>query len=69
MSQSRKDRHHRKPRSRGGKTNERNIIRVERNLHEAWHLLVGNATAEEAARILSHWIDPDFVLIAVRREK
>lgn len=64
------DRHHRLPRSRGGSNEARNISIVERKLHQAWHLLVGNMNATEAARMLSDtWIDPDFYFVAVPRHK
>jgi hypothetical protein len=64
------DRHHRLPRSRGGSNSPHNISIVERKLHVAWHLLVGNMNAQETARMLSDtWIDPDYYLVAVPRHK
>jgi hypothetical protein len=64
------DRHHRLPRSRGGSNEARNISIVERRLHAAWHLLVGNMNAQETARMLSDtWVDPDYYLVAVPRHK
>jgi hypothetical protein len=64
------DRHHRLPRSRGGSNEARNISIVERKLHVAWHLLVGNMNAQETARMLSDtWIDPNYYLVAVPRHK
>lgn len=64
------DKHHRLPRSRGGKNNHENISVVPRDLHIAWHKLVGNMTAQEAAKMLSDtWIDPDYYLIAVPRKR
>lgn len=62
------DRHHRLPKSRGGTNHPRNLIRLPVELHIAWHTLVGNATAPEAAKILSDYIDPDYVLVAQRRK-
>lgn len=47
------DRHHRLPRTRGGSNRPCNISIVERKLHVAWHKLVGNMNAQEAARMLS----------------
>ena len=64
------DRHHRLPRSRGGSNEARNISVVERKLHVAWHLIVGNMNAKEVAKMLSDtWIDPDYYLVAVPRHK
>jgi len=64
------DRHHRLPRSRGGSNKSRNISIVERELHRAWHRLVGNMTADEVAAMLTDtWIDPDYYLVAVPRIK
>jgi hypothetical protein len=62
------DRHHRKPRSLGGDNSERNLIRVDKEKHVLWHRFVGNKTVHEIAEYLSKWIDPDYKLIAVRRE-
>lgn len=64
------DRHHRLPRSRGGSNEARNISIVERKLHVAWHCLVGNMNAQEAARMLSDtWVDPNFYFVAIPRHK
>lgn len=64
------DRHHRLPRSRSGGNDASNISLVERKLHVAWHLLVGNMNAQEVARMLSDtWIDADYYLVAVPRHK
>lgn len=64
------DKHHRLPRSRGGGNHGNNISIVERNQHRAWHLLVGNMTAPEVARMLSDvWIDSNYYLIAVPRKR
>lgn len=64
------DKHHRLPRSRGGSNSPHNISIVERKLHRAWHMLVGNMTADEAAAMLTDtWIDPDYYLVAVPRHK
>ena len=64
------DKHHRRPRSRGGSNNANNISIVDRKLHVAWHSLVGNMTAPEAARMLSDtWIDPEFYFVAIPRQR
>lgn len=63
------DKHHRLPRSRGGDNSKRNIVMVPQKLHRAWHTLVGNMTAPEVAELLSNvWIDPDYILIAMKRD-
>ena len=61
------NKHHRLPRSRGG-GNGRNVIKVDEELHRAYHRLFGNRTAPEIAELLSKvWIDPDYEMIAIRR--
>ena len=57
--------HHRRPRSRGGKDDASNISRVAENKHRAWHLLFGNMEAEAIAReINTHWLDPAYFFVA-----
>jgi len=64
------DRHHRLPRSRGGSNTLSNLSTVEQSHHRAWHLLVGNMTAPEAAKMLSDiWIDSNYYLVAVPRKR
>lgn len=64
------DRHHRLPRSRGGSNKPDNISIVEQKQHRAWHMIVGNMTAIEVARMLSDtWIDPNYYLIAMPRKR
>lgn len=64
------DRHHRLPRSRGGTNHPRNISLVEVKLHKAWHALCGNMNAKEVAAMLTDtWIDPDYYLVAIPRNK
>lgn len=64
------DRHHRLPRSRGGSNSPNNIAIVEREMHRAWHKLVGNMNAEEAAAMLTDtWIDPNYYFVAIPRNK
>ena len=63
------DRHHRLPRSRSGGNNPANLAIVEQKLHRAWHLLVGNMTAPEVAKMLTDtWIDADYYMVAVPRK-
>ena len=54
MSQGagRKTKHHRKPRSLGGKTETGNISSVTRREHQSWHTLFSNHSASE---ILEHF--------------
>lgn len=63
-------RHHRKPRSLKGKTNERNCIMIKDNLHRAWHTIVGNMSAPEIARLLTEvYIDTDYRMVAELKPK
>jgi len=64
------DRHHRLPRTRGGSNSLANISIVEQKLHRAWHMLVGNMTAPEAAKMLTDtWIDAEYYLVAIPRKR
>ena len=64
------ERHHRKPRSRGGNGKWRNISKVDSRYHRAYHLLFCNMQPEEIAAVLNDvWIDPDYKLIAIRRQR
>ena len=64
------DKHHRLPRSIGGKNKPRNISQIPRNLHESWHLLFANMTAEQIAQRITDWyLDPNFVMVAIPREE
>jgi len=74
MSADRKavERHHRKPRSRGGTDTSppNNVVTVVKKYHQAYHLLFGNMQPNEIARVLTDaWIDPDYYLVAVKRKK
>ncbi len=44
--------HHIKPKCKGGDSSEKNLIRMDINRHDAFHLLFGNRTFEGAARLL-----------------
>ena len=62
------DLHHRKPRSIGGMNEFKNVAKVPRNKHEAYHLLFSNLTAPQIADVLNmFWIDPDYFMVAVPR--
>jgi hypothetical protein len=62
------ERHHRKPRSKKGGNEPRNISMVRSGLHIAYHKLFQNKDAEEVAEVLNKtWIDPDKILICVDR--
>ena len=65
-----KQRHHRKPRSRGGTNEERNITLVKPEDHQAYHKLFGNKLPQEMANMLSDtWIDPDYYLVAIKEKR
>lgn len=60
--------HHRKPRCNGGNNKNENISKVQMKRHEAYHLLFNEGDPQYIAKVLSEtWIDPDYVMIAVRR--
>ena len=55
MSQNR---HHRRPRSQGGKSTKGNLIRVDERKHHAWHTLFDNYTPDRIVDIINNtWID------------
>lgn len=62
------DKHHRRPRSIGGKNNQRNISILPRVIHRAWHILFANHTAETICHIINErYLDPDYMFICVKR--
>ncbi len=64
------DKHHRRPKSRGGTGHERNISLVDKELHSCWHKLFDNYSPETIAAIISElWLDPDWELVAVRKDE
>jgi len=71
------DRHHRKARSNKGNSSPRNISRVPRYMHVAFHQMFGvmqpDDIASQLTKILASlndtYIDPDWMIIAVRREQ
>lgn len=44
--------HHNVSHSKGGKTNKHNLIRLDAYKHDAYHLIFGNRSLEEAAELL-----------------
>jgi len=65
---SRIERHHRRPRCRGGSNEDINISHVTNGEHDAYHYLFGVDHPREVAKQLSdRWLDPDYYLIAIRR--
>lgn len=46
-------RHHRKPRSRGGRENHENISIVDDKKHQAYHTMFGNMTTKELVNELN----------------
>jgi len=51
-AQSRKNRHHLKPKSRGGDKRPSNMLLIKVKRHDAWHALWGNRTLEEVIALL-----------------
>lgn len=47
------NKHHLRPGSRGGQTIESNLIRMDENRHNAWHLLFNNLTLTEIIELLT----------------
>lgn len=63
-----RNKHHRWPRSRNGKTNNWNCCMVDAKRHSLWHALFGSMTGEEIAEEVNRcWLDPRFKLIVQPR--
>lgn len=61
--------HHRRPRSRGGKNNEENLVRVNAKQHDSWHRLFSNLNPFYIAKIINNiWIDYRYGMVVVRRK-
>lgn len=61
-------RHHRKPKSQGGRATRENISRIPEKKHRAWHILFADWPVHKIAdEINARFIDPDFQLIVVRK--
>lgn len=59
-----RNRHHRRPRSQGGKTNRWNCCKVDSKRHYFWHCLFGNMPADAIMEdINTHWLDPRFKVV------
>ncbi len=59
---------YRKPQSIGGSNNLRNISYLSEDVLKAWNLLFHDLTAQQIAhKINVQFVDPDFVLVAERR--
>jgi hypothetical protein len=67
-SYARENRHHRRPRSRGGRTTPDNISFVPVVKHMLWHEMWGNMLPDEiCARINEVWLDPAYKFVCVKR--
>jgi hypothetical protein len=47
-----RNRHHLRPRSRGGKKHKANMLLIDIERHKAWHTLFGNHTLDEVLGLL-----------------
>ena len=62
------DFHHRRPRSKGGKTKDDNLSRVNKNKHIGWHILFKNYHPEIICQIINRvWIDPEFRFVCEKK--
>jgi len=63
-------RHHRKPRSLGGRDDAQNISILPRTNHQAWHTITSNHTPETIAAIINEkYLDPDYEFICQKKQK
>lgn len=65
--------HHRQPKSKGGgdftKGGRKNTVLVQRQFHQAWHLLFGNREAVEIAEIINNeYLDPDYEFVCRKKQ-
>jgi len=66
----RDSKHHRKPRSKGGKTTPENISIVNATQHKAWHTLFFNLDPGEICKIINDtWLDLEFKFTCKKRRK
>lgn len=70
MAAQKLTKHHKIPRSRGGKDNPANIKIVEAKIHRAWHTLFQNTDytnmiPAEAVEQVKEWAYPDLSALAV----
>ena len=64
--------HHRKPKKLGGsgKITSPNMAHVPIVKHRAWHTLFGTKTPQEIAETINAtWLDPEWEMVAVKKEK
>ena len=47
-----RNRHHLRPRSRGGDSHPSNLLLIQVERHETWHRLFGNRTLSEVIQLL-----------------
>lgn len=60
--------HHRKPTSKGGTDDPKNMSKVSVVQHAAWHTLFGNKDPQEIVDIINQtWIDPSVRLVVKKR--
>ena len=60
--------HHRKPLSKGGVSEPRNISRVHDKQHKAWHTVFRNMNPFQIAELCnSVWLDPDYEFVVQRK--
>lgn len=52
VTPSNQNRHHRRPKSRGGGGGD-NIIKIDKTMHRQWHLLFGNKTPQQIATTIN----------------
>lgn len=70
MAKKHNHKHHRKPRSLGGNNSERNISKVNRDKHDAWHLLFRNYNPHQIATIINNvWLDPDYKFVVEKESE
>ena len=68
MKKKHHDWHHKKPLSKGGDDNDRNLVQVSLVQHQAWHTLFRNMTPHEiAAEINKTWLDPEYQFAVLKR--
>jgi hypothetical protein len=63
-----KDFHHRLPRCKGGTNDPENIREVDKSKHQSFHHLFYEGSPQKVANIANKWIDPNYMLIVVRRD-
>ena len=64
--------HHRKPKKLGGsgKVDGPNMSHVPIIKHRAWHTLFETKAPTEIARVINEtWLDPEWEMVAVKKEK